>query len=325
MKSYCIKIIFVFNAFMIGHMQQATAQSLEDFVVRADSLYQAGNIDQTIEVYEEAIVQYPENPMLYVVLGELKCGMVTRFSTDEKAYQAGIEQLDKALSIDSTFYPALNSKARINLFYQKYDKAIAGFTKALEYVPSKKELVICLSDRGSAKTYSQDFEGAIEDLNKALELKPGDRKLLVNIGTTHLFSKNFLKAEQVFLKLYEIIPEDNTLLNNLGFVYIELEKYKKAREMLSKVIQQAPNEPFAYNNLGYVEIKLGNLEKGMELIDHSLSIYPENSYAYKQRAIGWIALKNMDQACLDLNKASKLGYSVSYGEEVGQLMEEHCK
>lgn len=97
-----------------------------------------------------------------------------------------------------------------------------------------------------------------------------------------------------------------------------------ALEYNNKVIELDKDQPLAFNNRGYVKYKLNDLKGAMQDVNHSLELYPSNSFAYKNRALIFIALKQMNFACEDLQKAISLGFTSMYGDEVQKLLEKYC-
>ena len=78
------------------------------------------------------------------------------------------------------------------------------------------------------------------------------------------------------------------------------------------------------NNRGYAEYKLNKLSLALQDINRSLELYPENSFAYKNRALVYLAMKDREKACADLEKAEAAGFTQMYGDEVKKLRLEYC-
>ena len=114
-------------------------------------------------------------------------------------------------------------------------------------------------------------------------------------------------------------------LYNMGMLMIKMGKFSEGVAYFKKAIEIDPTEPYAYNNLGFTLIKSNAPREALEFINQSLKLYPENSFAYKNRALAFIAMDKNKEACADLKKAIALGYSITYDNEVDQLILVHCK
>ena len=220
-----MKKIILFLCLFLGCIY-AQAQSKEEFqaleeeIIKAVQLSAEGKFDEALKIYDTAIEQYPDFPLLYVLKGEALSKFKRRLTANENIYQEAVELYNKAIELDPTFAPAYNSRALLNTFHQKFDLAIQDFSKVLEYSQGDVEAQFnALSDRGTAKLYAKDYEGAIEDYKASLEIRPEHLGVLSNLSGVYLEMKQYDKAEEVLLKLRESSPSDGSILNNLGMLY----------------------------------------------------------------------------------------------------------
>ena len=114
--------------------------------------------------------------------------------------------------------------------------------------------------------------------------------------------------------------------NNIAFfVKFEEKDFKGSIKYFDDAIKLNPKFAYAYNNRGYAKLQLEDLKGARQDITKSLELDPENSYAYRTMALLLLAEKKESQACEQLKKALKLGYTEEYDDEVDTLMKQHCK
>jgi Flp pilus assembly protein TadD len=114
--------------------------------------------------------------------------------------------------------------------------------------------------------------------------------------------------------------------NNIAFfIKFEQKDYKGSLEYFDKAIQLNPKFSNAYNNRGFAKLQLNDLKGARIDINKSQELDPTNSYAYRTMALYLLAENKKSQACEQLQKAIKLGYSSDYDDEVDSLIKQHCK
>ncbi|UZR93819.1 tetratricopeptide repeat protein [Chondrinema litorale] len=317
----------IFLCLFILSQLTAFSQSLEDIILESISEVEKGNFTTALEKYNLGISKYPNEPVLYVLKGELFTKYNRKLTMDPEVYNNALEQYNLALEIDSTYAPAYNSRGLLNVFHQKFDLAISDFTNVLKYAEDDAEIQFnVFMARGGAKSYSKDYKGAIADYNEAIKIRPNSAGIYINLGAIHANLKDYKKAEKNYQKALEIEPENGYALNNFGMFYIRQKNYNKAVEILQQAIKITSDDPLLHNNLGFAKLKLGEPDDALILINKSISIYPQNSYAFKNRALVYIAKNEIEKACADLTKANELGYSITYNNEVNELLDKNnCK
>lgn len=166
-----------------------------------------------------------------------------------------------------------------------------------------------------------DFEGAKECYNAAIKINPDywyyyQKRLEVNFA-----SAKFQEALIDLLIIDSIHAEVKNEMN-LAYCYSMLEKYSEADSVFQTIYDE--NDAFFLNNYGFNKYKLGDSKLAIEIIDKSLTIKPNNSYAYRNLALIAIDMENFELACQHLMKAEKLNFKMNYGDEVQELIQEHC-
>jgi len=179
----------------------------------------------------------------------------------------------------------------------------------------------------SAKFSLKDFNGAITDINKAIELQNDYTEAYYVRAICNGELGNIEIAAVDFDKVLSLDPNFQDAYVNRAFYVKEPQKdYEGALADYNKFIEinTEGSNAFAYNNRGFVKYNMGNYSEALDDINKSLKIDNQNSYAYKNRALIYIAMDSLEIACISLNKAIELGYTVKFDDAAQRLIFEYC-
>ena len=241
-----------------------------------------------------------------------------------KRYDDAYQVLNKGVSKfpkDAIMY---NNRGNFYLQAGEFEESISDFTKAMRFAKNDTAKHIAINNRAAAKMAKRDFEGAYEDLMTVYNYDSTDLGVLTNLGAVCDEVGRGDETLKYLLKAVQIDPKFAGAYANIGFKYQHLGDHKKAIEYYNKVIELDPDEALGYSNRSFSKLKLGDMKGAEEDIAKSLKLYPENSYAYRIRALIYIEKKDHKMACKDLQIALDRGFTVTYGDEVINLMKKYC-
>jgi tetratricopeptide (TPR) repeat protein len=244
-----------------------------------------------------------------------------------RALETAIPMLEKVISQDPQFAPALADLARANLlqFIQqrdtKYiDPARDAAVRAVSLAPSMASPHVTLGalytrtsqnelasheldealrlDRFNAAAY-----GALADLysrqgrtelvaptlEKAVSLAPDDWGLVQRLGEHHLDSGKWEQARTQYRRAAELTPDNPGPLNNLGLVYRGLDQLDEAAAAFRAAIAIEPTF-LRIRNLGMVLAEAGKYSEAVPTLLRSIEMRP-NSY----RAWGLLGFVYLNQ------------------------------
>jgi tetratricopeptide (TPR) repeat protein len=291
--------------------------------------------------YEQALRLEPRNVLVYATRGGLYVTM--------RRYKEAKADYDKAVLLAPKEARYLNQRATLFNIAGYHDYTIADTTKALEVagdnLPEKSHAHLL---RAQAKNSLNNPEGALADYNQALANSPtAATEMGALIGSAGILSR-LSRHKEAIARLETLVakyPDFTAGYTNLGLEYIQDGQYKKAVEVYDKelalmekresenvtlqsgnaVVTNGKEKATPLNNRGFAKHKMGDNKAALKDINASLEIDAGNVYAYKNRAIVYIATNKKKDACANLKRALELGYTNTYGNEVQQLMDEHCK
>lgn len=193
---------------------------------------------------------------------------------------------------------------------QKYDLAIADYTKAIALDPKFSDAYL---NRGVSYKKKEQYTQALADYAKVAQLEPKDPAVYRNQGIVYEILKNYdlaisnyTKAIQLDRKNYPdlYIYRGNIYLNNTQQPDLAIADYKMAVELL-------PKEATGYNNIGAAYITKEQFALAITNFTKAIEIDPKFLLAYLNRADCYDAIGNSKLADLDRKKYGDLGGKIS--------------
>lgn len=203
--------------------------------------------------------------------------------------------------------------------YKQKDSAIYYLDQSIKRFPDSSEAYF---QKGFFFHDKQEYQQAKPYLDKAIELNPKEAMYYDYRHFIFFTTLDYQSALNDLLMLKKLKP-DSDIEFNLAYSYSMLKRYHEA-DSVFQLIYDEKNASFL-NNYGLNKFYLGDAENGKFLIMKSLGMEPKNSYAYRNLAVIAIAEGNTTKACEYLDKAKIFGFTNHYGNEVNDLIKQHCK
>ncbi len=305
---------------------------------QANKKMDAGDFESAVKLFSQAISEHPNDHELYVRRG-------SAFDQMGQPQQA-FDDYTTSLALEAKNPKALLQRGLFLLHSGYPEQALEDAENGLKYVGEDTKLRNLLwMTRGDSQLALSNPEEAKKNFLLVLDNKPEMAiDIAAHLGVSRALS-NSGKHDQAVIyleKLVKLYPDFESGYVNLVFQLSEAGNYKRAIEVSDKAIElakkrkkskvdkvvendKAESMALLYNNRGYAKYKAGDLQSALTDIDSSISLSPSNSYAFRNRALVHIAQGKKDLACADIEKALKLGFTESYGEEVQKLKSENCR
>jgi tetratricopeptide (TPR) repeat protein len=137
---------------------------------------------------------------------------------------------------------------------QKYDKAVADYTTAIELEPETRNAGIW-NNRGNAYGWLKQWDKAIGDYTKAIELYPKYAVTWNSRGYAYLQLKQYDKAVADYTTAIELNPKDAAAWNNRGGAFASLRQWDKALTDFSRAIEINPDVPRLWYSRALVRLQ----------------------------------------------------------------------
>jgi len=148
---------------------------------------------------------------------------------------------------------------------------------------------------------------AIDHFTRAILLQPYDADLYDNRGTAYLKIGQYQLAIEDFNQVIRRHPDWSMVYVNRGFAYAKLGQYHFAVRDFDKVVGLKPDNAETYRNLGAVYAKLGRYQAAIQHFNDAVRLKPDYAGAYGDRGYAHLLQGNIEQGCLDAQKACDLG------------------
>ena len=264
------------------------------------SLYNQGQLDQTVALAEGLAKQYPNALVLYNILGAAYMGLKDANKT--------IASYQKALKLNPNHTDAYNNMGMAFYDQGRFDEAVDSYQKAVKLEPDFADAHYNL---GNALNETGDLKQAIESYKASLAINPNDAEVLFNFGNTLKNYGDLGQAIEVYVKALKISPNytaaqtnmDNAIeekteidthvatyasiaeleigsaemvsftggiLNARGYPDAAIDRYKQA-------IKIKPDYAEAHNDMGAALEYKGKLEASIDSYQQALRIKPDSA------------------------------------------------
>lgn len=311
MKHVLILFGFVF-------IQNMYAQTCDSLFVASLKEFDNSNYDASILLVNRCISECAPHEKYY--LHQAKC------YNSIKNFAATITSLSEAIRINDSCIDAYALRAQIYLDQSHYFNAIENYEKIISLLKNPHVFKdIYHVNLSKAYNNTQQYQKTYDLLFPIYEQMTFNLGANVNLAVSCMQLQKIEEAEQFLNRCVELDPTFTGGLVNMGYLYITLKEYEKAIEYFNKALLVNPREPYALNNRGFAHYCMQNYESALRDINESLSILPDNSYAYKNRGLVYLKTGLVKEACVEFEKAIRIGYTSMYGNEVIDLQNEFCK
>ena len=221
-------------------------------------LYSSGSIHQTQNALQLLIKDYPNEPVLFNLIGACY--------SEVGSLESAISNFLKAIELKSDYYEAYYN---LGVAFQKNsqtDDATISYKKAIAikhaYPQAHNNLGVINLEKGVLDT-------ALKHLEWSVAFNPNYAEAQNNLGAVLKKMMHFQKALIHFQKASELNPNYAQAFNNLGISSEIVGKYDEAIINYDKALKINPNYAEAYHNLSLLK----NYHKDDTQISHMMSMY----------------------------------------------------
>jgi len=247
------------------------------------------------------------------------------FAGKEAAYRMynreAINNLEKAVALDSTFVDAYSSLARQYYTIREYPKALKVIEKVKTITTSsgkgtEEKLLEILALEALLKN---DWDLAINYLKKVIDINPSNLRAHIDLGMVYYQRKGMYdEGISEFKRVLELDPRGvqhhiDFTYNVLGWAYLRKGELKKAHSAFKKYADLSPNQAHPLECLGLFYLFVGNYEEAINDMQRALEIKPDFYSAYGDLGNIYLAKGMYSQATLSYERY--LALPMSQGDQ----------
>jgi tetratricopeptide (TPR) repeat protein len=265
----------------------------------AEELMNKGKYKEAISKYDSIYIIQPANPKLYY-------NRASAYIYQQK-YSKALVDLNKSISLDSSYYDAYFNRAFVNAFLNNDAFALGDYSIYLNKYPNDKEALLA---RGKLYMEQKEYPSAIKDFKKYLSFNSKNHEVYSSIYYAYkeLGNKDLAhKYIDTALMLRPLQSKYNEIKANLLF---DDKKYEKACVYYDKAIKSNFGNINLYLSKAEAKYQLGLYNDAVVAINNALKYKPNNAELNYDKAFYLLQSKRYKESLT----ASKRAYDLKYAD-----------
>ncbi len=274
-----------------------------------------GKFSETAEAIQRLLADYPEHEALLLAQQIATDALSSQLS--EKAakelfkslreYGKGkpdkaVKAIDKALTKQPEYLPALYLRAFYHVSASQTDKAVSDYDRILSIAPDEEK---ALWEKAQILENKVEYTAALSVINQLLKHNPNHAAAYALRGTINQQLGDGETAMKDFLAAARLTP-DADLFYQIAETYLQNKMYHKAVRFFTKHLQLDTASVYGYLNRGVAYYEMGKASQAIDDFYDALERDPRFSEAYYYRGMAYADLKLYKEALDDFNKAIEI-------------------
>jgi len=264
-------------------------RSPASYVLEAESLFEAGKLDQAEEAYQQAIMVQPDEAEFYIALARVQVfngnleeaelnarnalllapdssdahgvlGWILDFQGGDALVESE-ESVEKALNLNPNSALAHAYHAEVLMDLGEYETALEEARTAVQLDPNLLEAQRAL---GYVWENTANYENALDAYLSALRINPNLTMLHLSAGDMYLALFDAENARESYLRAVALSPNDPTPLTRIMLVYARDGEYGIASQYAADAALKNPSNATLHGNLGRMYYKNSDYESAIE-------------------------------------------------------------
>jgi len=191
----------------------------------------------------------------------------------------GIQDINKALSLDPKMWQAYLSRACYFALLQRFTKAILNCNRAVSLKPDSAR---ALMTRGCVKYQTGKIDGAVKDLKDAIDIDSDSSLLWYNLAVCYHHSGDLYDAIRAYSTVLLLEDQPNPVVHlNRGCLYFGMRDYANALYDFIAVSETPGMErdPRVIHSIALCRHRVRKLEQAVEEYTQALAVDPHYTEA----------------------------------------------
>jgi len=189
----------------------------------------------------------------------------------QRQFELAINSCTNAVTIDPDYAAAYSYRGVAYASLNKYDQAIADFTRDLELIPIATRSLI---NRGLVYMFQKRYDLAISDFTKSIEINPEEPQAYMNRGLSHVMLG---ETKPAVLDCQKAVALEERYWNAyvcLGLAYSGEQEWAMALTNFDRAIALAPStqRSYIYCMQGSAYATFGDLESAVRTLEQGVSL-----------------------------------------------------
>jgi tetratricopeptide (TPR) repeat protein len=299
---------------------EGTEKRLSELFQQGTHAYQAGQLEQAEQHYQQVLASVPNHADSLHLLGLLRA--------NQQRLPEALELLGRALAVAPTNSLFYCNRAQVYRRLQQWDAAIQDYQQALSVDPRRAEIYAALAETYLLINRSQDailhylyacylnpqqsvsthhhlgnaflsrghFDAAILAYERALALNPKSIESLSNLGVIYAELRQWDQAVAYQQKALVINSHYGEAYINLGLALSQQGHFAEAEAAYQQaLIHSPPQRSVIHSNQGLNQQAQGQWQRALDYVEQALKIDPHNAKARFNRATLLLLLGNYQQ------------------------------
>lgn len=255
----CALGLFAGCATTPGAAHHGNADKAAELTAKAKAAQEAGNLQEAMMLFEQALALDPRNTDAYIGVGD-----VNQVSGD---YAKAATQYEKARAIAPENFDANYKLALMYHLLNRLREAISTYLSALSIDPSNFDANLNLA---TAYLQVNQPQLGLPYAQRAVELNPDSVPALVNLGSIY----SALDDHESALKAYESAMQHEDVSTPVAINYVnallKTDHADKAVQVLRKIVAKDPKGEY-FERLGYALYKTNDYAGSAEAYEQALA------------------------------------------------------
>ena len=271
--------------------------------------YQRAKYPESLELFKQAIQNYPANPSFYInlarsleQLGRLQDALsvyreAANLDSDSvdaylgagllcqrlQDYDLALDFFDKVIERDNLQIGAYLAKTSVLSVCKKYKEAIETIDAARALLPNSADLLLNLGFVFEERSGPGDLDLAIKAYSDAAALKENYSSAVFNRANVYQKLSRWELAVKDYQQVIEWDESFSSAFTNLGLAYYKQSNYDAAIESFQRALLLDPTHPQTYSNLGVVLYESDRFLEALAAYEKAIQFKPDYFEAFSNR------------------------------------------